>query len=398
MTLINIRALVSSLTASQNLPQGVISAIPWAGKNPNISVDGQDLVFPREIVIDIVNSEPVTPLDLESLSVPYRIRIMDRKSGSVLVRYVMVPDSGPVDFGDLEQVDPDTYIPDGDVVASWEAAIAEVEAIRVQALADLQAKIDSADPITDTLMTSVAADSETSFYGQMSDNVQDFVNLFVGTRLAVLEATRGTTAERDAYFGVPSTDAQRAALHNKQVRWFNTTTQRTESYYALNSISGLTSPGVRTGASSGWYPVAGSDIFVTVRRSGSGIAFTAGQSQDLGFDESTSFRGFSLPAFPFTVLPLPVSGMYEISAQAVAGQVANNYMDLSLTVGGVIRKTETGMMYPHASGYSRSVISPMIFPLLDVLSAKLTAALSSAGHVMQYSPVLNVRYLGPPLV
>lgn len=64
---------------------------------------------------------------------------------------------------------------------------------------------------------------------------------------------RGTTAQRDAFFGTPTTDAARAALANLQPVWYNTTTGRQETYYALASISGLTVPGLASFLTSGWY-------------------------------------------------------------------------------------------------------------------------------------------------
>lgn len=66
---------------------------------------------------------------------------------------------------------------------------------------------------------------------------------------------RGTTAERDTIFGVPSTDPQRVALANKKIIWFNTDTGWEEMYYATTGKTGLTALGLVTQASSGWYPI-----------------------------------------------------------------------------------------------------------------------------------------------
>ena len=68
-----------------------------------------------------------------------------------------------------------------------------------------------------------------------------------------LVTNRGTTTQRDAVFGVPSTDAQKAALANMRVRWFNTTTNREETYYAVTGTVGLTVQGLLSGFASGWY-------------------------------------------------------------------------------------------------------------------------------------------------
>lgn len=65
---------------------------------------------------------------------------------------------------------------------------------------------------------------------------------------------KGSTELRDAAYGVPTTDAERAALANGRVRWYNTTTNREETYYAVNGTAGLTAPGLHTSSfSAGWY-------------------------------------------------------------------------------------------------------------------------------------------------
>lgn len=64
----------------------------------------------------------------------------------------------------------------------------------------------------------------------------------------------GTTAERDARYGVPSTAAERAALANLQPVWFNHDTGREESYFAVTGTVGLIVAGLPAGATPGWYP------------------------------------------------------------------------------------------------------------------------------------------------
>ncbi|UDL16232.1 hypothetical protein SEA_KOZIE_36 [Microbacterium phage Kozie] len=64
----------------------------------------------------------------------------------------------------------------------------------------------------------------------------------------------GTTVERDALYGVPATAAERAALANRGVTWFNTDLGWEESYYAETGTAGLTALGLMAGVSSGWYP------------------------------------------------------------------------------------------------------------------------------------------------
>lgn len=66
---------------------------------------------------------------------------------------------------------------------------------------------------------------------------------------------RGTTAERDAKYGVPGTAAARVALANQQVTWFNSDLGWKERYYEVTASSGLTALGLVTGATPGWYPI-----------------------------------------------------------------------------------------------------------------------------------------------
>jgi microcystin-dependent protein len=67
---------------------------------------------------------------------------------------------------------------------------------------------------------------------------------------------RGTTAERDAKYGVPATSAARVLLHNKFVTWYNTELGWKERYYAGSTESGLLGVGIVIGGTPGWYPIS----------------------------------------------------------------------------------------------------------------------------------------------
>lgn len=64
----------------------------------------------------------------------------------------------------------------------------------------------------------------------------------------------GTSAQRDAFFGVPTTNAERVALANREPVWFNTDFGWEESYYADSALAGLTTLGLVAGTASAWYP------------------------------------------------------------------------------------------------------------------------------------------------
>lgn len=67
-------------------------------------------------------------------------------------------------------------------------------------------------------------------------------------------AARGTTAERDTLYGVPSGVSQQAALANRKVRYFNMDRGWEESYYAPAGTTGLTALGLDPATAPGWYP------------------------------------------------------------------------------------------------------------------------------------------------
>lgn len=67
---------------------------------------------------------------------------------------------------------------------------------------------------------------------------------------------RGSSVERDIKFGVPATLAERVALANQQVTWYNTTLGWYERYYEVSLTSGLNVIGLVVGATPGWYPIS----------------------------------------------------------------------------------------------------------------------------------------------
>ena len=64
----------------------------------------------------------------------------------------------------------------------------------------------------------------------------------------------GSTSFRNTIYPTPTTDAERVALANQKIRWFNTDLGWEESYYAVTGTSGLTALGLVSTAPAGWYP------------------------------------------------------------------------------------------------------------------------------------------------
>lgn len=114
MTVINLTALETLLDAPGPITRGEFTLDYWAGRSAVTRVDGSDVVFPKTIRVAIVDGEPVEPIDVPPTgeNVCARVSIRTFKGGRPLLRYVTIPDTGPVDFGDLVQVDPVLFTPD----------------------------------------------------------------------------------------------------------------------------------------------------------------------------------------------------------------------------------------------------------------------------------------------
>lgn len=61
----------------------------------------------------------------------------------------------------------------------------------------------------------------------------------------------GTSAQRDAFFGVPTVLADQVTLANKAPLWYNVTSGLLEAYYVPSGSAGLTVPGFYSAP--GWY-------------------------------------------------------------------------------------------------------------------------------------------------
>lgn len=145
-------------------------------------------------------------------------------------------------------------------------------------------------------------------------------------RVTGLPKSSGTTAERDAYFGTPSTDPERAELANRRVEWFNTELGWTESYYAVHGTAGLTVRGLMTGGPPpGWYPLGPGGPTMRLQGNGGKAANnyaeydvwrsptrTAVGNGD-GFDPVRSYAGFTQPTA--SAMSPDLWGLYHVSAE-----------------------------------------------------------------------------------
>ena len=138
--------------------------------------------------------------------------------------------------------------------------------------------------------------------------------------------TKGSTALRDNYFGIPANPAERAALANSRPIWYNTTLSREETYYAVTGTAGLTVPGLLAGSTPGWYVTPAGDM-----------GGKSGPSSQVAIFRVSWSRGWSSPgstidtATHATRILIRMDGLYEVHSFLRAGsQGANEYQALAL--------------------------------------------------------------------
>lgn len=152
-------------------------------------------------------------------------------------------------------------------------------------------------------------------------------------RVALLERRRtgaartsGTTAERDAYFGIPATDAGRAALANERPRWWNFTTGREETYYAVVGTTGLTVPGIIAARGAGWYATPATEW---AGRSGPNSYISPWM---LGWARGITNAGSTMHTGTENGIRIGVTGDYECRVVVRGGNSSpNDYVALALS-------------------------------------------------------------------
>ncbi len=130
MTLIDISTFVPALgdPFQSGINRGVAKCTPWAGDCAAAELDGATFVIPDTLRVPIVNSVPQVPFDLEPTTdgdYCWRIIMEFHQPRFRQVRFVAVPDLGPVPYEDLVDVDPFTYVPTANHSAAWQAELAK---------------------------------------------------------------------------------------------------------------------------------------------------------------------------------------------------------------------------------------------------------------------------------
>lgn len=169
----------------------------------------------------------------------------------------------------------------------------------------------------------------------------------------------GTTGERNEMFPPPTTDAERASLANRQVRWLNTTTGRTETYYAMSGTAGLTAPGL-VGASfaAGWFPVPAEDWGGKVGPSAWLSAYKANWTA--GTDRAGVIDAHS----DSTRILIGMTGIYDVQAVQRGASTAD-YIAIAMNGDRTIFENRVGGLYTHdhAAGTNNHTQSMYLGPI-----------------------------------
>lgn len=210
MTLITIDALQTLLGAHGPLGRGTIEAQYWAGDAPHVTIEGTNVVFPVPIVVPIRSGQPTRPLDIPPTGGDSCVR-WEIRSGIgrqlLLIRYTTIPATGPIEFGDLTDVDPNSYQRSDTALAAWEAVLAE--AVGAAASAEYDADRAGSSAVAAAGSASAAAGSVSTASGA-AGAAGASATAAAGSATAAGAAHTGAEAARDTAV-TARTDAQTAA-------------------------------------------------------------------------------------------------------------------------------------------------------------------------------------------
>lgn len=217
-------------------------------------------------------------------------------------------------------------------------------------------------------------------------------------------AGRGSAAERDIYFTVPTTAAERVALANRSPVWFNTDTGREEGYYATTGQLGLTVRGLVAGVPDGWYPQPGS-LLTGTRIQGNGFQAIPGggaATPSMASGLLVNIGGFAATGLNGLVLPIPgyysAAGAVYYSGGGVMAYVA---CLLQESVGGSWRDLIASRVPGQAADVQPAVSATgILFPTATTITllAMAGGAQNIFGDGVTRRTFLTATYEGPALV
>lgn len=222
---------------------------------------------------------------------------------------------------------------------------------------------------------------------------------------------RGTSAQRDAKFGVPGTAAARVALANQQVTWYNIDLGWKERYYEVTASAGLTALGLVTGATPGWYPISDGpymELIALAEISQTYDAFITGWSI---YNRKGGTSWFTLTGTDR--VEVLKHGRYDIGAFTTQTPGAALSPDYSLQVlgtdnvtlikgvgGGAAMKDPTYNTRPHQEAYDQIILpnQKVAWKLQrgTMPAGDATMQVHGGSEVVEHGR-LSIKYVGPPL-
>ena len=145
MAVVNLTTLQDILGGTEPI-NATVTAYVCKGGARVVRIDGDEVIFPAPVVVEVVNGAPTQPFELLVLPVGVYWKILISTDNKIpLRRNVVLPGNvGPYDFEDLIDVDPGTSLPDvGTAQATAYANLIESYALRAEAaLAEIQALLE----------------------------------------------------------------------------------------------------------------------------------------------------------------------------------------------------------------------------------------------------------------
>lgn len=221
-----------------------------------------------------------------------------------------------------------------------------------------------------------------------------------GLPAALRDLGRGNTALRDSLYGTPSTAAERAALANRKVVWFNTDLGWQESYYATTGTAGLTVPGVFAGHPASWYPITPGVIFAhRGRTAGFQLMSTPSTPTEVICPASQVRRGGMIDSGNGSVV-VPIGGHYRITGRVYfSGHGANGNAVIALRVNGLgVLDSPTYMAASIDQVSAFAVSTPIQAGQLVTLLGYASQSTNMYGTTGYNGSFIEVEYVGPPLV
>jgi len=221
---------------------------------------------------------------------------------------------------------------------------------------------------------------------------------------------RGTTAQRNAKYGIPADNTARVALAQQRVAWFNTDLGWEESFYAVSGTTGLTVPGLVTGSTAGWYPTGEGGPSITLEAAPLWVTWN---SLIGGFTTTQRRGGASWFTTNGTLTQILKHGRYDIRqwTQILEGAGAPDFVLQVLgsdgttfvngTSGGGFQKDPTFRVRAHLEVFDL-IIAPGYQVAMKLQQGTMTGTTGMTLHNRDDAKGIGgqttIRYVGPPLV